>query len=75
MQAFHSVGLLASGRQRFFVAMALAIACATPALAQVQGAGSTLARELMAAWSAQHGAAVGGVTYEAVGSCRGEPGY
>ncbi len=71
MQAFHSVGLLASRHQRFFVTMALAISCATPAWAQVQGAGSTLARSLMAAWAEQYGAVVGGVSYEAQGSSMG----
>ena len=44
---------------------------ALSAVAQVQGAGSSLARGLMGAWSTQHGAASGGVTYEATGSSAG----
>lgn len=44
---------------------------ASQAQAQVTGAGSTLVRELMVSWSAQYGAASGGVTYDAAGSSAG----
>ena len=43
----------------------------TSCLAQVQGAGSSLARELMASWAAQFGAAAGGVSYDPAGSSAG----
>jgi phosphate transport system substrate-binding protein len=50
----------------------LAIVClASPSHAQLSGAGSSLARDVLAGWSTAFGAAVGGVTYEAVGSSRG----
>jgi phosphate transport system substrate-binding protein len=39
--------------------------------AQTLGSGSTLIRDLMTSWSAQHGAASGGVRYEATGSSAG----
>lgn len=42
-----------------------------PAVAQVQGAGSTLARELIGGWATQYGAVAGGASYEAVGSSAG----
>ena len=51
--------------------LVVALCGAAPAFAQVQGAGSTLARDLMAAWGSQYGASVGGVAYEAVGSSAG----
>lgn len=41
------------------------------AQAQVTGAGATSVRELMVSWSAQYGAASGGVSYEAAGSSAG----
>jgi phosphate transport system substrate-binding protein len=43
----------------------------SPSHAQLSGAGSSLARDVLAGWSAAFGAAVGGVTYEPVGSSRG----
>ena len=49
----------------------LLLACAFSVEAQVAGAGSTLVRELMTGWTAQYGAASGGVTYEAIGSSAG----
>jgi phosphate transport system substrate-binding protein len=52
-------------------AFVLIVCCTTPAFAQVQGAGSSLARSLMTAWADQYGGAVGGVSYEAVGSSAG----
>jgi phosphate transport system substrate-binding protein len=42
-----------------------------PAQAQLAGAGATSVRELMGSWSAQYGAASGGVSYEAAGSSAG----
>jgi phosphate transport system substrate-binding protein len=39
--------------------------------AQTSGNGSTLVRDLMAGWTAQHGAASGGARYEATGSSAG----
>lgn len=44
------------------------------AAAQVAGTGSTLARNLMAEWAVQFGAAVGGVTYVPSGSSAGVKG-
>ncbi len=41
------------------------------AFAQTSGAGSTLVRDLMSSWTAQHGAASGGARYEATGSSSG----
>jgi phosphate transport system substrate-binding protein len=41
------------------------------AFAQVTGAGSTFVKDLVAAWASAHGAVVGGVTYDAVGSGAG----
>lgn len=49
----------------------LLLLAASSAQAQTVGAGSTLVRELMAAWSTQYGASVGGMTYDAVGSSLG----
>lgn len=48
-----------------------ALAASFNASAQVGGAGSTLARDLMSRWSQTFGARVGGVVYEPVGSSRG----
>jgi phosphate transport system substrate-binding protein len=39
--------------------------------AQVTGAGSTFAKDLVGAWAAAHGASVGGVSYDAAGSGAG----
>ena len=44
---------------------------ATPAYAQVSGAGSTLVRDLLSGWATQYGPASGGVTYEGGGSSAG----
>jgi phosphate transport system substrate-binding protein len=58
-------------------AVRLGLAAATMALfmgsaqAQLSGAGATSVRELMLSWSAQYGAASGGVSYEAAGSSAG----
>ncbi len=49
----------------------LVSALALPAVAQVQGAGSTLARDLIGGWATQYGVVVGGASYEAVGSSAG----
>ena len=51
-------------------ALLLLLTCSA-AQAQVVGAGSTLVRDSMTGWAAQHGPASGGVTYEAVGSSAG----
>jgi phosphate transport system substrate-binding protein len=59
-----------SARLGCAAALAL-IFLSSSASAQLSGAGSTLARDLMARWAAAHGGAAGGVTYEAVGSSRG----
>lgn len=58
-------------KSNLITAALLALLCATAAQAQVTGAGSTLVRDLMGGWATQHGAASGGVTYEAVGSSAG----
>lgn len=52
-------------------ALVLSACFTTSAFGQVQGAGSSLARSLMATWTDQYGASVGGVSYEAVGSSAG----
>jgi phosphate transport system substrate-binding protein len=55
-------------------ATALSLFCAIASnngFAQVNGAGSSLARDLMGRWAQAYGGAVGGVTYESVGSSRG----
>jgi phosphate transport system substrate-binding protein len=52
------------------LAAAMSLAAST-SYAQLSGAGSSFARDLMTRWSATYGAGVGGVTYEAVGSTRG----
>ena len=44
---------------------------ASSAFAQVTGAGSTFVKDLVAAWATAHGAVVGGVTYDSVGSGAG----
>ena len=49
----------------------LTLAFCLTAQAQVTGAGSTLVRELMVGWAAQHGPASGGAVYEPVGSSAG----
>jgi phosphate transport system substrate-binding protein len=41
------------------------------AFAQVTGAGSTFVKDLVTAWAVAHGAVVGGVTYDSVGSGAG----
>jgi phosphate transport system substrate-binding protein len=53
--------------------MAAALICATPSntVAQTIGTGSTLMRDLMTSWAAQHGAASGGARYEPTGSSAG----
>jgi phosphate transport system substrate-binding protein len=54
------------------VALAAAAAlAASSSHAQLSGAGSSFARDLMTRWGTTYGAAMGGVTYEAVGSTRG----
>lgn len=52
-------------------AMAAALAFAGSAQAQLSGAGSSLAKDLVGTWSTQYGAASGGITYEATGSSAG----
>jgi phosphate transport system substrate-binding protein len=54
-----------------FGAMLAAALLAPTSHAQLSGAGSSLARDLLARWSTAFGGAVGGVAYEAVGSSRG----
>lgn len=54
-----------------FIAALLSLTLGSAAHAQVTGAGSTLVRDLMTAWSTQHGPAFGGVNYEALGSSAG----
>lgn len=52
-------------------ALLAAILAASPSHAQLSGAGSSLARDVLSGWATAFGAAVGGVTYEPVGSSRG----
>lgn len=66
LQQRHLAALLGG----FFVVLGMVL-CSTAAQAQVTGAGSTLVRELMAAWAAQYGPASGNVAYEAQGSSAG----
>ena len=54
-----------------FAGLLAALSGAAPSHAQLSGAGSSLARDVLAGWSTNFGAAVGGVTYESVGSSRG----
>lgn len=56
---------------RTFAIVAVTAFSTGHALAQLSGAGSTLSRDLMSRWSQAHGARVGGVAYEAIGSSRG----
>jgi phosphate transport system substrate-binding protein len=55
------------GKAVTFCAFTIASTC----YAQLSGAGSSFARDLMTRWSTTYGASVGGVIYEAVGSSRG----
>ena len=66
------------GAANFFTARLVTTLCAAVFLtfggavhAQVNGAGSTLVRDLMSGWAMQYGPASGGVTYEALGSSAG----
>jgi phosphate transport system substrate-binding protein len=54
-----------------YAALLTVVCWASPSHAQLSGAGSSLARDVLAGWASAFGAVVGGVTYEPVGSSRG----
>jgi phosphate transport system substrate-binding protein len=67
----HYASPSSAGWTAVVVAIVAALAFAGSAQAQLSGAGSSLAKDLVGTWSTQYGAASGGVTYEATGSSSG----
>lgn len=62
---------MASFFRQLGMGVALALASLSLVQAQSSGTGSTLVRDLMTSWSAQHGQTVGGAKYEPSGSSAG----
>jgi phosphate transport system substrate-binding protein len=56
---------------QFKLGLVFLVLGSSSAFAQVNGAGSTFAKDLVEAWAVAHGASAGGVKYDAVGSGAG----